>query len=1017
MDSIKLNLLSSTIVKALLYSALATLLTACGGGGGENGDAEQNGKNKESFVIGGSITGLSESGSLIIQNNSTDDLRITKNGTFSFSTSLNDTEKYSVTILSQPANPNQVCSITNETGTLASENIINIDITCITTQYTISGSVSGLTDSESLTLQNNADDDLIISTNGNFTFATEFDHLAPYHITISDQSITADRSCIIANPTGQSTQFTNIEISCASNPYTVGGTVSGFSEIGNLVLQNNAGDDLTISANGSFSFPSTLIHAEGYDVSVLTQPSNPNQTCLVSHASGVIEYSNISNISIVCTTTQYTVQGTVSGLASSGNLILENNASDDLKVPDNGNFTFSTPLDHLSDFSVTISSQPSGADQICVIANPTGKVTPLTNIEITCTSIPHTVGGTVSGFNEIGDLVLQNNAGDDLTITANGDFVFPTTLIKSDQYAVSVLTQPSNPNQICSITNASGTIAKENIDNISITCAAQQYTVGGTVTDLTGSDLVLQNNSGDNLTINANGAFTFATPIDDLSAFTVSVLTPPNSPAQPCRVSNNQGTIAGANATDVAITCSPDFYVSIDDVQATDSGTGTQAEPFMTIKAAIDFTSSFSGSMDIHIAEGSYDSDNTSANQVVMAEGISMYGGYSSVDWSVRNPSLYPSILSHTSNEDSEQTILVGTGITDATIIDGFTINGPDSLQSHAIYVDTSSPTISNNIINGYEGGDYTYGIYVKSGNPIISNNTINGGAGQYFSFGIKNEAGNPSIFENSINGGTAGDGSSAIHNVAGTANIYKNEINGGGGFYKSRGIANESTAFVVIYNNKIEAGTSGGFSYGIKNFSGVTATIYNNTINGGTLSDTSYGITNIGTTAHIFNNTISGGSGNINARAIDFTFGSAATVNNNILFTVGGGMRWCIIEDIYANIILELNNNNFFNCPDALYKDNSPVESLSSITDIETKITNSGGTAGGNTNLDPSFVNAATNDWHLSSTTPCSISKGGQDGAALSWLFTDDIEAVLRTGNGTSQWSMGAYEYDGSCQ
>jgi len=1016
MDITVRKITHSKRIRAFLYTSFVSLLFGCGGESGGDNNAEQGAEQLPTFSIGGTVSGLSESGRLILKNNSTDELSISANGQFSFSTSLKELDSYGVSVLTQPSNPDQICSIANAAGTLANENITNIDITCITTQYTINGSVSGLSGSESLTLQNNAGDDLMISANGNFTFATAFDHLTPYLITISDQSITADRSCFIANPTGLLATTTNIDISCTSNPHTVGGTVSGFSEIGNLVLQNNAGDDLTISANGSFSFPSTLIHAEGYDVSVLTQPSNPDQTCLVSHASGVIVYSNISNISIVCTTTQYTVQGTVSGLISSGGLILYNNG-DGLKISGNGNFNFSTPLDHLSDFSITIRTQPSSADQICVIANPTGKVTPLTNIDVTCTSIPHTVGGTVSGFNETGDLVLQNNAGDDLTITANGNFVFPTTLIKSDQYTVSVLTQPTSPIQVCSITNASGTIATENIDNISITCATQQYTVGGTVTDLTGSGLVLQNNGDDNLTINASGAFTFATPIDDLTAFSVSVLTPPNSPAQPCRISNNQGTIVGENATDVAITCSPDFYVSIDNVHASDSGTGTQSEPFISIKAAIDYTSSFSGSMSIHIAEGSYDSDNTSANQVVMAEGISMYGGYSAVDWSLRNPSLYPSILSHTSNEDSDQTILVGTGITDTTIIDGFTINGPDSLQSHAIYVDTSSPTISNNIINGYEGGDNTHGIYVKSGSPIISNNTIKGGAGQYFSFGIKNVAGNPSIFENSINGGTAGDGSSAIHNMAGTANIYKNEINGGGGFYKSRAIANESTAFVVIYNNKIEAGTSGGFSYGIKNFSGVTATIYNNTINGGTNSDTSYGITNIGTTAHIFNNTISGGSGNINARAIDFTFGSAAKVNNNILFTVGGGMGWCILEDVYANIILELNNNNFFNCPDALYKDNSPVESLLVIADIETKITNAGGTASGNTNLDPSFVNSATNDWHLSSTTPCSISKGGQDGAALSWLFTDDNEGVLRTGNGTSQWSMGAYEYDGSCQ
>ncbi len=41
-------------------------------------------------------------------------------------------------------------------------------------------------------------------------------------------------------------------------------------------------------------------------------------------------------------------------------------------------------------------------------------------------------------------------------------------------------------------------------------CAAS-YTVGGVVSGLSGTGLVLQNNGGNNLSINANGSFTFTT--------------------------------------------------------------------------------------------------------------------------------------------------------------------------------------------------------------------------------------------------------------------------------------------------------------------------------------------------------------------------------------------------------------------------------------------------------------------------------------------------------------------------
>ena len=50
------------------------------------------------------------------------------------------------------------------------------------------------------------------------------------------------------------------------------------------------------------------------------------------------------------------------------------------------------------------------------------------------------------------------------------------------------------------------------------------YTVGGTISGLTSGTLVLKNNNGDDLTINANStSFTFATALASGSAYTVTV--------------------------------------------------------------------------------------------------------------------------------------------------------------------------------------------------------------------------------------------------------------------------------------------------------------------------------------------------------------------------------------------------------------------------------------------------------------------------------------------------------------
>ena len=78
------------------------------------------------------------------------------------------------------------------------------------------------------------------------------------------------------------------------------------------------------------------------------------------------------------------------------------------------------------------------------------------------------------------------------------------------------------------------------------------YNVGGTVTGLTGTGLVLQNNSTDDRTVSSDGSFTFATAIAAGDPYNVSVQTQPSG--QNCNVQNGSGT-ANANVTNVAVSC------------------------------------------------------------------------------------------------------------------------------------------------------------------------------------------------------------------------------------------------------------------------------------------------------------------------------------------------------------------------------------------------------------------------------------------------------------------------------
>ena len=85
-----------------------------------------------------------------------------------------------------------------------------------------------------------------------------------------------------------------------------------------------------------------------------------------------------------------------------------------------------------------------------------------------------------------------------------------------------------------------------------------QYSIGGTITGLTASGLVLQNNGGDDL-VPGGGTFTFATLVANSSAYAVTVLTQPTG--QTCTVTAGSGAVAGANVTSVAVDCVDDGAV------------------------------------------------------------------------------------------------------------------------------------------------------------------------------------------------------------------------------------------------------------------------------------------------------------------------------------------------------------------------------------------------------------------------------------------------------------------------
>jgi sugar lactone lactonase YvrE len=160
----------------------------------------------------------------------------------------------------------------------------------------------------------------------------------------------------------------------------------------------------------------------------------------------------------------------------------------------------------------------------------------------------YTIGGTVSGLN--GTLVLHNNGGNALPVSSSGSFVFNASLATGRSYSVTVPSQPAA--QTCTVTNGSGTVNAASITNIQIACSNNTYAVGGTVSGLNGT-LVLRNNGGDDLSVSANGSFTFSTALNNETAYSVTVSSQPS--LQICTIVNGSGTIQTANVTNVQVSC------------------------------------------------------------------------------------------------------------------------------------------------------------------------------------------------------------------------------------------------------------------------------------------------------------------------------------------------------------------------------------------------------------------------------------------------------------------------------
>jgi hypothetical protein len=152
-----------------------------------------------------------------------------------------------------------------------------------------------------LLMNGNNGDALYIGKNQTYRFRTQLASGESYDITVDQQPTGPSQTCTLTKGAGV-VDGRNITatVSCTTNKYTVGGTVTGLN--GQVILHNDVSsrppETLVIDANGLFSFGNEVTDKSNYAISVFRQPSV--QTCTVSKGTGILKGVNVDNVVLSC---------------------------------------------------------------------------------------------------------------------------------------------------------------------------------------------------------------------------------------------------------------------------------------------------------------------------------------------------------------------------------------------------------------------------------------------------------------------------------------------------------------------------------------------------------------------------------------------------------------------------------------------------------------------------------------------------------------------------------------------
>lgn len=164
--------------------------------------------------------------------------------------------------------------------------------------YEVGGTISGL-NNEGLILANGGDTLPVPAGKTSFTFAKRIDYGTEYNITFKQQP--AHMTCNISGGSGSAGHYINISaaVACSQNAYSVGGTVSGLTVDGLVLINGNATTTVAKDAT-TFTMAGSVAYGDTYGISVSVQPKG--LLCVVQPGTGggTMGEANVTTVKVAC---------------------------------------------------------------------------------------------------------------------------------------------------------------------------------------------------------------------------------------------------------------------------------------------------------------------------------------------------------------------------------------------------------------------------------------------------------------------------------------------------------------------------------------------------------------------------------------------------------------------------------------------------------------------------------------------------------------------------------------------